>query len=142
MFSRNKKLAIVATIIFVCVFMLWLFTSKGNYTNDATEPEKIVEIQKSDDRATFFANSFANQYPGKFRVKSARTVHEDGDFALVYMDLGGESSATRIQGFAITHKYDVIIPPGSDYNQDTVELLGIPSSIMDALENEKGALKQ
>lgn len=139
---RNKKLAIVVSIIFICVFVLWLFTSKGNHTNNITESEKTTKTQKPDDKAMFFANSFANKYPDEFRVKSARTVHEDGDFSLIYMNLRSESSDVRIQGFAITHKYDILIPPGSDYNQDTIELLGIPSSIIDALENEKGAIKQ
>lgn len=142
MSSRNKKLAIVVIVAFICVFALWLFTSKGDQANNVTESEKTTKTQKPDDKAMFFANSFANKYPDKFRVKSARTVHEDGDFSLVYVDLGGESSTARIQGFAITHKYDILIPPGSDYNQDTIELFGIPNSIMDALENEKGTVKQ
>lgn len=145
MISRNKKTIIVISIVFICMAMfaiLWLVSKKDDYAGDIIETEETTKTQKPDDKAMFFANSFANQYPDEFRVKSARTVHEDGDFSLVYISLRSESSDARIQGFAITHKYDILIPPGSDYNQDTIELLGIPSSIIDALENEKGAIKQ
>ena len=145
MLSRKKKIfiiIIVGLIISITVFIV-LFRQKEQEsmikedvqeTEEVVTLEKVVTLQKSKTDAEAAANEFAENSTAKLRVLSVTPLYEEDGFSVVDMRFNTESGAIR--GLAITRGGSIVIPPNSDYTQETIDVFGIPDGVIKALQEE------
>lgn len=139
MSSQKKKILIiiiVGLIISITVFIV-LFRQKEQESmikEVVQETEEVVTPQKSETDAEAAANEFAENSTTKLRVLSATPLYEEDGFSVVDMRFNTESGAIR--GLAVTRGGSIVIPPNSDYTQETIDVFGIPDGVIKALQEE------
>ena len=145
MSSQKKKILIiiiVGLIISITVFIV-LFRQKEQEsmikeevqeTEEVVTLEEVVALQKSKTDAEAAANEFAENSTTKLRVLSATPLYEEDGFSVVDMRFNTESGAIR--GLAVTRGGSIVIPPNSDYTQETIDVFGIPDGVIKALQEE------
>jgi sporulation protein YlmC with PRC-barrel domain len=145
MLSRKKKIFIiifVGLIMSIAMFIV-LFRQKEQEsmikeevqkTEEVATLEEVVTLQKSKTDAEAAANEFADNSAAKLRVLSATPLYEEDGFSVVDMRFNTESGAIR--GLAVTKEGSIVIPPNSDYTQNTIDTFGIPDGVIKALQEE------
>ena len=139
MSSQKKKIfiiIIVGLIISITVFIV-LFRQKKQESiikEVVQETEEVVTPQKSETDAEAAANEFAENSTTKLRVLSATPLYEEDGFSVVDMRFNTESGVIR--GLAVTRGGSIVIPPNSDYTQETIDVFGIPDGVIKALQEE------
>ena len=139
MSSQKKKIfiiIIVGLIISITVSVL-LFRQKEQESiikEVVQETEEVVTPQKSETDAEAAANEFAENSTTKLRVLSATPLYEEDGFSVVDMRFNTESGVIR--GLAVTRGGSIVIPPNSDYTQETIDVFGIPDGVIKALQEE------
>ena len=139
MSSQKKKILIiiiVGLIISITVFIV-LFRQKEQESmikEVVQETEEVVTPQKSETDAEAAANEFAENSTTKLRVLSATPLYEEDGFSVVDMRFNTESGVIR--GLAVTRGGSIVIPPNSDYTQETIDVFGIPDGVIKALQEE------
>ena len=127
---------IVGLIISITVFIV-LFRRKEQESiikEVVQETEEVVTPQKSETDAEAAANEFAENSTTKLRVLSATPLYEEDGFSVVDMRFNTESGVIR--GLAVTRGGSIVIPPNSDYTQETIDVFGIPDGVIKALQEE------
>ena len=139
MLSRKKKIFIiifVGLIMSIAMFIV-LFRQKEQESiikEVVQETEEVVTPQKSETDAEAAANEFAENSTTKLRVLSATPLYEEDGFSVVDMRFNTESGVIR--GLAVTRGGSIVIPPNSDYTQETIDVFGIPDGVIKALQEE------
>ncbi|NCC19455.1 hypothetical protein EOM33_00135 [Candidatus Saccharibacteria bacterium] len=139
MLSRKKKIFIiifVGLIMSIAMFIV-LFRQEEQESmikEVVQETEEVVTPQKSETDAEAAANEFAENSTTKLRVLSATPLYEEDGFSVVDMRFNTESGAIR--GLAVTKGGSIVIPPNSDYTQNTIDTFGIPDGVIKALQEE------
>ena len=139
MLSRKKKIFIiifVGLIMSIAMFIV-LFRQKEQESmikEVVQETEEVVTPQKSETDAEAAANEFAENSTTKLRVLSATPLYEEDGFSVVDMRFNTESGAIR--GLAVTKGGSIVIPPNSDYTQETIDVFGIPDGVIKTLQEE------
>ena len=145
MSSQKKKILIiiiVGLIISITVFIV-LFRQKEQEsmikeevqeTEEVVTLEEVVALQKSKTDAEAAANEFAENSTTKLRVLSTTPLYEEDGFSVVDMRFNTESGVIR--GLAVTRGGSIVIPPNSDYTQQTIDVFGIPDGVIKALQEK------
>ena len=139
MLSRKKKIFIIIIVglIILTTMSVLLFRQKEQESiikEVVQETEEVVTPQKSETDAEAAANEFAENSTTKLRVLSATPLYEEDGFSVVDMRFNTESGAIR--GLAVTKGGSIVIPPNSDYTQNTIDTFGIPDGVIKALQEE------
>ena len=139
MLSRKKKIFIIIIVglIILTTMSVLLFRRKEQESiikEVVQETEEVVTPQKSETDAEAAANEFAENSTTKLRVLSATPLYEEDGFSVVDMRFNTESGAIR--GLAVTKGGSIVIPPNSDYTQNTIDTFGIPDGVIKALQEE------
>ena len=139
---KNLNLNLIFIIIIVGLIILTtmsvlLFRQKEQESiikEVVQETEEVVTPQKSETDAEAAANEFAENSTTKLRVLSATPLYEEDGFSVVDMRFNTESGVIR--GLAVTRGGSIVIPPNSDYTQETIDVFGIPDGVIKALQEE------
>ena len=139
MSSQKKKIFIIIIVglIILTTMSVLLFRRKEQESiikEVVQETEEVVTPQKSETDAEAAANEFAENSTTKLRVLSATPLYEEDGFSVVDMRFNTESGVIR--GLAITRGGSIVIPPNSDYTQNTIDTFGIPDGVIKALQEE------
>lgn len=139
MSSQKKKIFIIIIVglIILTTMSVLLFRRKEQESiikEVVQETEEVVTPQKSETDAEAAANEFAENSTTKLRVLSATPLYEEDGFSVVDMRFNTESGVIR--GLAITRGGSIVIPPNSDYTQETIDVFGIPDGVIKALQEE------
>ena len=139
MLSRKKKIFIIIFVglIILTTMSVLLFRRKEQESiikEVVQETEEVVTPQKSETDAEAAANEFAENSTTKLRVLSATPLYEEDGFSVVDMRFNTESGVIR--GLAVTRGGSIVIPPNSDYTQETIDVFGIPDGVIKALQEE------
>ena len=139
MSSQKKKILIIIIVglIILTTMSVLLFRQKEQESiikEVVQETEEVVTPQKSETDAEAAANEFAENSTTKLRVLSATPLYEEDGFSVVDMRFNTESGAIR--GLAVTRGGSIVIPPNSDYTQETIDVFGIPDGVNKALQEE------
>ena len=139
MLSQKKKILIIIIVglIILTTMSVLLFRQKEQESiikEVVQETEEVVTPQKSETDAEAAANEFAENSTTKLRVLSATPLYEEDGFSVVDMRFNTESGAIR--GLAVTRGGSIVIPPNSDYTQETIDVFGIPDGVIKALQEE------
>ena len=139
MSSQKKKIFIIIIVglIILTTMSVLLFRRKEQESiikEVVQETEEVVTPQKSETDAEAAANEFAENSTTKLRVLSATPLYEEDGFSVVDMRFNTESGVIR--GLAVTRGGSIVIPPNSDYTQETINVFGIPDGVIKALQEE------
>ena len=139
MSSQKKKIFIIIIVglIILTTMSVLLFRQKEQESiikEVVQETEEVVTPQKSETDAEAAANEFAENSTTKLRVLSATPLYEEDGFSVVDMRFNTESGVIR--GLAVTRGGSIVIPPNSDYTQNTIDTFGIPDGVIKALQEE------
>lgn len=139
MSSQKKKILIIIIVglIILTTMSVLLFQQKEQESiikEVVQETEEVVTPQKSETDAEAAANEFAENSTTKLRVLSATPLYEEDGFSVVDMRFNTESGVIR--GLAVTRGGSIVIPPNSDYTQETIDVFGIPDGVIKALQEE------
>ena len=139
MSSQKKKIFIIIIVglIILTTMSVLLFRQKEQESiikEVVQETEEVVTPQKSETDAEAAANEFAENSTTKLRVLSATPLYEEDGFSVVDMRFNTESGVIR--GLAVTRGGSIVIPPNSDYTQETIDVFGIPDGVIKALQEE------
>ena len=139
MSSQKKKIFIIIIVglIILTTMSVLLFRQKEQESiikEVVQETEEVVTPQKSETDAEAAANEFAENSTTKLRVLSATPLYEEDGFSVVDMRFNTESGVIR--GLAVTRGGSIVIPPNSDYTQQTIDVFGIPDGVIKALQEE------
>ena len=139
MSSQKKKILIIIIVglIILTTMSVLLFRRKEQESiikEVVQETEEVVTPQKSETDAEAAANEFAENSTTKLRVLSATPLYEEDGFSVVDMRFNTESGVIR--GLAVTRGGSIVIPPNSDYTQETIDVFGIPDGVIKALQEE------
>lgn len=139
MSSQKKKIFIIIIVglIILTTMSVLLFQQKEQESiikEVVQETEEVVTPQKSETDAEAAANEFAENSTTKLRVLSATPLYEEDGFSVVDMRFNTESGVIR--GLAVTRGGSIVIPPNSDYTQETIDVFGIPDGVIKALQEE------
>ena len=139
MSSQKKKIFIIIIVglIILTTMSVLLFRQKEQESiikEVVQETEEVVTPQKSETDAEAAANEFAENSTTKLRVLSATPLYEEDGFSVVDMRFNTESGVIR--GLAVTRGGSIVIPPNSDYTQETINVFGIPDGVIKALQEE------
>ncbi len=139
MSSQKKKIFIIIIVglIILTTMSVLLFRRKEQESiikEVVQETEEVVTPQKSETDAEAAANEFAENSTTKLRVLSATPLYEEDGFSVVDMRFNTESGVIR--GLAVTRGGSIVIPPNSDYTQETIDVFGIPDGVIKALQEE------
>lgn len=139
MSSQKKKILIIIIVglIILTTMSVLLFRQKEQESiikEVVQETEEVVTPQKSETDAEAAANEFAENSTTKLRVLSATPLYEEDGFSVVDMRFNTESGVIR--GLAVTRGGSIVIPPNSDYTQETIDVFGIPDGVIKALQEE------
>ena len=128
---------IIVGLIILTTMSVLLFRQKEQESiikEVVQETEEVVTPQKSETDAEAAANEFAENSTTKLRVLSATPLYEEDGFSVVDMRFNTESGVIR--GLAVTRGGSIVIPPNSDYTQETIDVFGIPDGVIKALQEE------
>ena len=139
MSTQKKKIFIIIIVglIILTTMSVLLFRQKEQESiikEVVQETEEVVTPQKSETDAEAAANEFAENSTTKLRVLSATPLYEEDGFSVVDMRFNTESGVIR--GLAVTRGGSIVIPPNSDYTQETIDVFGIPDGVIKALQEE------
>lgn len=139
MSSQKKKIFIIIIVGLIIVTTASILLSRQEEQESmikevVQETEEVVTPQKSETDAEAAANEFAENSTTKLRVLSATPLYEEDGFSVVDMRFNTESGAIR--GLAVTKGGSIVIPPNSDYTQNTIDTFGIPDGVIKALQEE------
>ena len=145
MSSQKKKILIIIIVglIILTTMSVLLFRQKEQEsiikevvqeTEEVDTLEEVVALQKSKTDAEAAANEFAENSTTKLRVLSTTPLYEEDGFSVVDMRFNTESGVIR--GLAVTRGGSIVIPPNSDYTQETIDVFGIPDGVIKALQEE------
>lgn len=141
MLSRKKKMLImfvIAVTSFAVVVIISILLQRPKERVDingiASETEKATSTQNPKTKAEMIAEDFAEKSTTKLSVLSASTVYEEGGFSVIDMRFITKSGVIR--STAVAQGESIIIPPSSDYTQETINAFSIPDSVIKALQEE------
>lgn len=123
----------VGVLLLTIVVIIIVVSQQPDKKTDSGETKEVVIQDVLKTKAELSADKYMSSLDTDFTLKSATTIYEDGDFAVIEIERGNEK--WTIRGPAITKRGEVIIPPNIDYEQTTVDQYNIPDSVIQAMEN-------
>lgn len=130
---RKRALIIISITVLLFVIIITIF-QQFNRKISPKETNETATQHTIKTKAEISADKYISSLNTDFTIKSATTIYEEGDFAVI--EIEQTDGKWTIRGSAITKRGEVIIPPNLDYSQETIDKFNIPDNVISSFKNE------
>ena len=131
---RKKILVIISVGILLLMIVIITVLQQPDKKADSEEIKEVVAQDALKTKAEISADKYISSLNTDFTIKSATTIYEDGDFAVI--EIEQTNGKWTIRGPAITKRGEVIIPPTLDYSQETISKFEVPDNVISSFKDE------
>ena len=133
---KISRKVIVSLIILLVILVITtvILRQQGNDV-DSTQDDTTIQTPLKT-KAEISAENYIKSLDTDFTIKSANTIYEEGDFAVINIERS--NGQWTISGPAVTKRGEVIIPPNMDYEHISIDEFNIPNSVMNAMKEAGG----
>jgi deoxycytidine triphosphate deaminase len=130
---RKRALIIISITVLLFVIIITIF-QQFNRKISPKETNETATQHTIKTKAEISADKYISSLNTDFTIKSATTIYEEGDFAVI--EIEQTDGKWTIRGPAITKRGEVIIPPNLDYSQETISKFEVPDNVISSFKDE------